>query len=69
MSQQHVESAIHRLLTDEDLRERFAVDRFFTVAELVHDGTELTSAEIDLFLQADLRLWFGDVSADSCRSH
>ena len=62
MSQQHVESVIHRLLTDEELRVRFALDRLDTVAELVVGGVELTPEEIDLFVQSDVRLWFDDES-------
>lgn len=49
---------IDKLLTDENLRTRFAIDRIETVAELCLRGAELTRDEIDLLCQADARLWF-----------
>ena len=58
MSQQMVGLVIDRLLTDEDLRIRFALDRFETLADLSFLGIELTPDEIDVFIQTDVRLWF-----------
>lgn len=58
MSQHTVGVVIDRLLTDEDLRTRFAFDRIETVAELCLRGFDLTPEEIDLFCQTDARLWF-----------
>lgn len=60
MSQQNVGNVINRLLTDEELRLRFAFDPFDTLAELHLRGMPLTSEEIDVFVQSDLRMWFGE---------
>lgn len=49
---------IDRLLTDEDLRVRFALDRIETLADLSFLGMELTPDEIDVFVQTDARVWF-----------
>ena len=49
---------IERLLTDENLRGRFALDRIETIAELCLRGFELTRDEVDLFCRTDVRLWF-----------
>jgi len=53
-----VRTVIDRLLTDEDLRVRFAVDRVDALALLRVFGFELTSDEIDLFFSSDARMWF-----------
>jgi hypothetical protein len=58
MSQTGVGQVIDKLLTDENLRARFALDRVATVAELCMRGAELTCDEIDLLCQTDARLWF-----------
>jgi hypothetical protein len=58
MSQQMVGIVIDRLLADEDLRVRFALDRFRMLAELGFRGIELTSDELDVFIQTDSRIWF-----------
>jgi hypothetical protein len=58
MSQETVGNVIDRLLTDEDLRIRFIVDRMETLAELWLRGFELSGDEIDLFCRTDARLWF-----------
>jgi hypothetical protein len=57
---------IDRLLTDKDLRIRFLLDRFETLAELGLRGFELTADEFDVFIQTDPRVWFwsSDVAAD-----
>ncbi len=49
---------IDTLLTDENLRTRFALDRIETVAELCMRGAELTRDEMDLLCRTDARLWF-----------
>jgi hypothetical protein len=49
-----------RLLTDEELRRRFAEDRFDTIAELLLRGFTLTPTEIDVFVRSDVRLWLGN---------
>ena len=58
MSRTIVGMAIEKLLTDEDLRIRFALDRMDAIAELCLRGFELTRDEIDLFSLTDARLWF-----------
>ena len=58
MSQQIVGLVIDRLLTDENFRMRFALDRIETLADLSFLGLELTPGEIDVFIQTDVRLWF-----------
>ena len=58
MSQQTVGMVIDKLLSDEDLRNRFVVDRIETLAELYLRGVDLRPDEIDLFCRTDARLWF-----------
>ena len=58
MSQAGVGMVIEKLLTDERLRIRFALDRMETIAELCLRGFELTRDEIDLIHQTDAHLWF-----------
>jgi hypothetical protein len=58
MSQRTVGNAIDRLLTDEDFRARFVVDRIEALAELTLCGFELTGNEIDVFMRSDARVWF-----------
>jgi len=61
MSQQNVKNVIDRLLTEEDLRVRFALARFDTIAEMHMRGLDLTSDEIDAFVQSDAQMWFGEM--------
>lgn len=58
MSQHTVGIVIDRLLADQDLRVRFALDRINALADLSLLGIELTQDEIDLFVQTDARVWF-----------
>ena len=58
MSQAGVGMVIEKLLTNEDLRIRFALDRIETVAELCLRGFDLSPGEIDLFCRTDAGLWF-----------
>lgn len=58
MSQRIVGNVIERLLGDEDLRVRFALDRIEALAELSVRGFLLTPEEIDVFIRTDPRLWF-----------
>jgi hypothetical protein len=58
MSQHTVGIVIDKLLTDEDLRIRFVIDRMETLAALCLEGFELSPNEIDLFCRTDARLWF-----------
>ena len=58
MSRVNVGLVIDKLLTDENLRIRFAVDRLETVAELCLRGFDLTRDEIDLLCRTDAGVWF-----------
>jgi hypothetical protein len=60
MSQQAVASLIHRLLTDEDLRIRFAADRVGTIADVCLGGLQLSSDEMNVFVTSDPRIWHDD---------
>jgi hypothetical protein len=65
MSQAGVGTVIEKLLTDKNLRIRFALDQMETVAELCLRGVELTRDEVDLFCWTNARLWFlGDEVTD-----
>ena len=65
MSQAGVGTVIEKLLADEDLRIRFALDRIETVADLCLRGVELTRDEVDLLCWTNARLWFlGDEVRD-----
>ena len=69
MSQQNVGYVMDRLLADEELRLRFALDRFDTIAEFHLHGFDLTPDEIDVFVQSDLRLWFSQKERVPGRVH
>jgi hypothetical protein len=58
MSRTSVGMVIDKLLTDENLRIRFALDRLETVAELCLRGFDLTRDEIDLLYRTDAGVWF-----------
>jgi hypothetical protein len=58
MSQVGVGTVIEKLLTEETLRIRFALNRLETVAELCLQGIELSRDEVDLFCRTNARLWF-----------
>ena len=58
MSRASVGMVIDNLLTDENLRLRFAVDPMETVAELFLRGFDLTRDEIDLLCRTDAGVWF-----------
>ena len=58
MSQQMVGVAIHTLLTDDDLRDRFVLDPEEALVALTVRGVELTRDEIEVFVRTDARLWF-----------
>jgi hypothetical protein len=60
MSAINVEKVINRLLSEEDLRIRFALDPFDTLADLHERGLALTPQEIDVFVQSDAQMWFWD---------
>jgi hypothetical protein len=58
MSHHTIGIVMDRLLSDESLRRRFAFDRIEAVGELQAHGVELTPGEIDLFVEADVQMWF-----------
>ena len=58
MSRMNVGLVIEKLLTDEKLRIRFALDRLETVVELCLRGFDLTRDEIDLLCRTDAGVWF-----------
>ena len=58
MSRTSVGRVIDKLLTDENLRVRFALDPIETVAELFLRGFDLSQDEIELFSWTDADLWF-----------
>ena len=60
MSQAHLGIVVEALLTDENLRIRFALERMEMIADLCVRGVELTSDEIDLLCQTDAHLWFSE---------
>jgi hypothetical protein len=69
MSQQMVGLVINRLLTDEELRIRFAMEPVETLADMHLRGFELTPDEIDAFMRADVRVWFWDAPPSCGRVH
>jgi hypothetical protein len=65
MSRTGVGLVIERLVTDRNLRIRFALDPMETVVDLFLRGVDLSSDEIDLLSRTDAGLWF---TADSMRA-
>jgi hypothetical protein len=57
MSRAGVGLVIGQLLTDENLRIRFALDRMEMLAELFLRGFDLSQDEIELFSRTDADLW------------
>ena len=69
MSRTDVGMVVEQLLTDENLRIRFAHDRIETVVDLFRRGFDLSPEEIDLFFRTDARVWFlGDIATANGRS-
>ena len=58
MSRARIGMVIDKLLTDENLRIRFALDRVETVIDLCLRGFDLTRDEIDLLCRTDAGVWF-----------
>jgi hypothetical protein len=58
MSRAKVGMVIEELLSDENLRIRFALDRIGAVVDLFRRGFDLSPDEIDLFYRTDACLWF-----------
>jgi hypothetical protein len=69
MSQQMVGVVVERLLSDKNLRVRFALDQIETLAALSLRGFELTPDEMDMFIRTDVRVWFGGSGAAADRVH
>jgi len=58
MSLARIGRVIDRLLADETLRIRLAIDPLDAIVELFSLGFDLTADEIDLFCRTDARLWY-----------
>ncbi len=58
MSQRNVELFIGRLMTDEELRQRFIHTPRFAIEDFCDQGWELSQGEVDALLATDVRLWF-----------
>jgi hypothetical protein len=57
MSLKNVNTIIGRLLSDEELSIRFALDPMDTIGDLHLQGVTLTPDEIDAFVGSDVRIW------------
>jgi hypothetical protein len=53
---------VDKLLNEQDLRVRLALDPFETLADLGLLGMELTGDEMDVFIQTDVRVWFWGIA-------
>jgi hypothetical protein len=69
MSKRNVDRIIERLLSDEELRIRFALDRFDAIADLHERGLPLSAREIDLFVLSDVQTWFEESPSDRTHMH
>ena len=69
MSRQVVGQVIQHLLTDEELRVRFAINPVETIVDLMCRGCELTAEEIEVFVRTDARLWFWSSTLVGGRRH
>jgi hypothetical protein len=69
VSQHFVGQVIHHLLTDEDLRVRFALSPIDTIVDLMCLGCELTTEEVEVFVRTDARLWFWSSVLVGARHH
>jgi hypothetical protein len=69
MPRQAVGNVIHHLLTDEDLRVRFALEPNDTMAELICRGFDLAAEEIEIFVRTDPGLWFWSSALFGHRAH
>lgn len=57
MGQRSIEILVGRLVTDEELRERFIVAPLETLRHAQQQGLELTASELDALLASPLSLW------------
>jgi hypothetical protein len=69
MSVRGVGTVIEKLLTDENLRIQFALDRIETVAGLCLRGAELTRDEVELFCWTDASVWLDGEHVRGERQH
>jgi hypothetical protein len=69
MSRQSVGHVIHYLLTDEELRTRFAINPVDAIADLMCRGCELTAEEVEVFVRTDAQLWFWNSDVVGDRLH
>jgi hypothetical protein len=57
MSQRTVQLLIGKIVTDEELRQRFVDCPLDTLTTLRNEGVELTNLEVDALVKTDRRLW------------
>jgi len=57
MGHRSIEILIGRLVTDEELRQRFVADPHETIRLVQQRGLELTAAEVDALLASPVALW------------
>ena len=57
MGQRSIEMLVGRLVTDEELRQRFIADPLETLRLAQQQGLELTAAELDALLASRVSLW------------
>ena len=70
MSQQAVSFVIHSLLTDQDLRDRFATSPMDVLADLHLSGdVELTVGEVEALVRANPDVWRSAVSLAHAQIH
>ena len=69
MASQRVGIFMTRLLSDEVLRMRFALNRMRVLGELQIQEGPLAASEIDLFLRSDVDMWSWMDRRIACRLH
>jgi hypothetical protein len=70
MSRAGVGIVVEKLVADQNLRIRFALEPLETVAELLLQGFDLTGDEIDRFCRTDPRVWFlGEMASGEPERH
>ena len=70
MSRAVVGIVVEKLLADQNLRIRLALDPWETIADLLLQGFALTADEIDLFCRTDPRVWFlGEMGSGEPERH
>jgi hypothetical protein len=69
MSRAGLGLVIEKLLIDANLRNRFALDRMETMAELFLRGVDLSQDEIELLSRTDAGLWLPGEPVRGERQH